>query len=112
LDLKVANLFNLIYFFPFLRSPTIRTYFGQFDNFFAILASAETMIQFEWSSFYKVKQRNRIEILNAFLGEYQAEEIDTEYYNLRKIKLLDICHDKEETLVSNISQKYSSKIKF
>lgn len=43
------------------------------------------------------------EILNAFLGEYQADEIDTEYYNLRKIKLLDICHDKEETLVRDIS---------
>jgi len=41
--------------------------------------------------------------LNAFLGEYQADEIDTEYYNLRKIKLLDICHDKEETLVRDIS---------
>jgi len=34
------------------------------------------------------------------LDEIQVDAIDTEYYHMRKIRLGDICHDKDESLVS------------
>jgi len=58
------------------------------------------MTQLEWCSFYKVWKF----FLNFYyflkLDETQVDAIDTEYYHMRKIRLGDICHDKDESLVS------------
>ncbi|KAL3113923.1 hypothetical protein niasHT_017873 [Heterodera trifolii] len=48
------------------------------------------------------RNNDSIRVVLFLQSEHQAEEIDTDYYNLRKIKLTDICHDKEEPLGSQI----------
>ncbi|KAL3120960.1 hypothetical protein niasHT_002588 [Heterodera trifolii] len=48
------------------------------------------------------RNNDSIRVVLFLQSEHQAEEIDTDYYNLRKIKLADICHDKEEPLGSQI----------
>lgn len=40
-----------------------------------------------------------LNLKSIFLGEHQIEGIDLSFYNFRKIRLLDICHDPNETLV-------------
>uniref|UniRef100_A0A914GXK7 Adenylate kinase n=1 Tax=Globodera rostochiensis TaxID=31243 RepID=A0A914GXK7_GLORO len=48
------------------------------------------------------RNNDSIRVVLFLQSEYQADEIDTAYYNLRKIRLLDICHDREESLASQI----------
>ncbi|KAI1726668.1 adenylate kinase domain-containing protein [Ditylenchus destructor] len=48
------------------------------------------------------RNNDSIRVVLFVAGEYQLEDIDLSYYRLRKIRLSDVCHDKDETLSQQI----------